>query len=71
MTPEDLQEMHRRHSQEHLLHAHGFEPLLPDGRELWTRGYELYTRGRALVVALAELVRGRAVFEDLRREGAA
>jgi len=67
MTPEDLREMTRRHHQEHLLHAHGFEPVLPDGRELWTRGYELYTRGRALVVVLEELAatdRGSRSFTD-------
>lgn len=58
MTPEDLQEMARRHSQEALLYAHNFEPVRPDGRELWTRGLELYTRSRALIVALAELAAG-------------
>ena len=51
MIPEDLAEMHRRHSQEELLFSHGFEPVLPDGRELWTRTgaepLELYTRARA------------------------
>ncbi len=49
MTPEDLQEMSRHHHQEALLHAHGFEPLLPDGHELWVRTGpehpELFTRG--------------------------
>lgn len=58
MTPEDLTEMQRRLSQEHLLHAHLFEPVLPDGRQLWVRDHELCTRSRALVVALAELVAG-------------
>ena len=60
MTSEDLTEIQRCLSQEHLLHTHRFEPVLPDGRELWTRAGaehpELYTRGRALVVALRELV---------------
>ena len=55
MTPEDLREMQRRLSQEHLLHAHGFAPVLEGGRELWIRDLELYTRGRALVSALEEL----------------
>ena len=62
MNPEDLQEMARRLEQEALLHAHGFEPVLPDGRELWTRDYELFTRCRALVAALHEVtkpIRGR------------
>ena len=55
MIPEDRAEMQRRLSQEQLLHAHGFEPVLPDGRELFTRDLELYTRGRALVVSLEKL----------------
>ncbi len=58
MTPEDLQEMTRRHHQEHLLFVAGFEPLLPDGRELWIRDDEPYLRRRALVVALEEQVAG-------------
>lgn len=61
MTPEDLTEMQRRLSQEHLLHAHNLEPVLKDGRELWTRDLELYSRGRALVVALGELAAGKVV----------
>ncbi len=59
MTREDLQEMTRRHAQEALLHRTGFEPLLPDGRELWVRGDELYSRSRALVEALQVLASER------------
>ncbi len=59
VTPEYLQDMTRRHHQEHLLFVAGFEPLLPDGAELFTRTGaehpELYTRSRALVVGLREL----------------
>ena len=62
MRPEDRAEMSRRLNQELLLFRSGFEPVLPDGRELFTRTGaehpELYTRGRALVVALAELAAG-------------
>ena len=58
MTPEDLQEMQRRLSQEHLLHAHDFAPALEGGRELWTRDDELYTRGRAIIEALQVLTTG-------------
>ena len=59
MTPEDLQDVSRHLDKERLLFVAGFEPILPDGRELWTRTGaehpELYTRGHALVVALEEL----------------
>ena len=61
MNPEDLQEMARRLEQEALLHGHGFESVLPGGRELWARDDELYTRCRALVAALHE------VTEPIRR----
>ncbi len=54
MTPEDLQELQRRHAQEELLHAAGFEPTRPDARELFTRDLELYTRSRALEVLAGE-----------------
>ncbi len=46
--------MTRRHHQEHLLHRTGFEPLPEDGRELWTKDLELYTRSRALEVLAGE-----------------
>lgn len=52
MIPEDLQETTRRFSQEHLLHAHGFEPVLPDDRDLFVgtgaEVPELYIRVRAV-----------------------
>ncbi len=56
IADEDLAEMQRRHHQEHLLFVAGFEPLLPDGRELWIRDDEPYLRSRALVSALEEQV---------------
>lgn len=52
---EDLQEMQRRLNQEELLIRHRFEPVLPEGRELFVRDLELFTRGRALVEALQVL----------------
>ncbi len=58
IADEDLIEMTRRHHQEELLHAAGFEPIRHDARELWIRDLELYTRSRALVVALEELAAG-------------
>ena len=64
MTPEDLQDMTRRLDQERLLFVAGFEPVLPHGRELWVRDDELFSRPRAVVVALQ-------VLTNRRREGAA
>ncbi len=62
MRPEDYAEMTRRHAQEELLHGTGFEPLLSDGCELFVKTGadhpELYTRSRALVVALEKQVAG-------------
>ncbi len=52
MTPEDLAEVSRRLEQEALLHQHGFAPVEPAARELWVKDDELFTRSRALVVAL-------------------
>ncbi len=47
MIPEDLQEITCCRHQEHLLYAHGFEPVLADDRELFIRTgaevAELYT----------------------------
>ena len=68
MTPEDLAEMGRWLEQEALLHRSGFEPVLPDGRELWMRDLELFSRGRALVVSLEELAgEGERDRESVRR----
>ncbi len=66
MIPEDLAEMQRRLNQEELLIKHGFEPLLENGRELWTRDLELFDRGRAVVAALEEtaLDRGAPLFTN-------
>ncbi len=66
MIPDDLQDMSRL-DQEQLLYVAGFEPVLENGRELWTRSNEPYLRSRALLVALEELTalgRGYRSFVD-------
>ncbi len=59
--------MSRRLSQEHLLHAAGFEPIRPGARELWFRNDELYTRSRALLEALNEATQQRGGVRDVGR----